>query len=111
MAMAVLFFPPAQVHTLHIGTPIHLHIGPSDKQLNNKIASIEPNAMSPVALRSLFHLENYPLFITQPVAVVMVKLDPAFATAYAGSTLTADVQVGSQSLVSLLPGVGSLFGK
>lgn len=110
-AMAVLFLPPAQVKNLHIGTPVHLHVGPSDQQPNNQITSIEPSAMSPAALRSLFHLESYPLFITQPVAVVMVKLDPAFATAHAGSTLTADVQVGSQSLISLLPGVGSLFGK
>jgi len=110
-AMAVLFLPPAQVKNLHIGTPVHLHVGPSDQQPNNQITSIEPSAKSPAALRSLFHLESYPLFITQPVAVVMVKLDPAFATAHAGSTLTADVQVGSQSLISLLPGVGSLFGK
>ncbi len=110
-AMAILFLPPAQVKNLHIGTPVRLHVGSSDQQPNNRITSIEPGAMSPEALRSLFHLENYPLFITQPVAVVMVKLDPAFATAHAGSTLTADVQVGSQSLISLLPGVGSLFGK
>jgi len=103
-AMAVLFFPPAQVRDLHIGTPIRLHIGPSGQQLSEQITSIEPNAVSPVVLRSVFHLENYPLSITQPVAVVMVKLDPAFATAYAGSTLTADVQEGSQSLISLLPG-------
>jgi hypothetical protein len=110
-AKAVLFLPPAQVKNLHIGTPVRLHVGLSDQQPNNQITSIEPSAMSPAVLRSLFHLENYPLFITQPVAVVMVKLDPAFATAHAGSTLTADVQVGSQSLISLLPGVGSLFGK
>jgi len=105
MAMAIFFFPPAQVHNLHVGMPIRLHVGPSDKQFSNQIAGIEADAMSPVILRSLFHLENYPLLITQPAAVVMVKLDPAFATAYAGSTLTADVQVGSQSLISLLPGV------
>ena len=110
-AMAILFLSPAQVKNLHIGTPVRLHVGPSDQQPNHRITSIEPGAMSPEALRSLFHLENYPLFITQPVAVVTVKLDPAFATAHAGSTLTADVQVGSQSLISLLPGVGSLFGK
>lgn len=110
-AMAVLFFPPAQVHNFHIGTPIHLHVGSSNRQLSDQVTGIEPSAMSPAVLRSRFHLENYPLSITQPVAVVMVKLDPAFATAYAGSTLTADVQVGSQSLISLLPGVGSLFGK
>jgi hypothetical protein len=110
-AIAVLFLPPAQVNNLHIGTPIRLHVGPSAQQINSQVTSIEPSAMSPTVLHSLFHLENYPLSITQPVAVVMVKLDPAFATAHAGSTLTADVQVGSQSLISLLPGVGSLFGK
>jgi hypothetical protein len=109
MAMAVFFFPPAQVQNLRVGTPVRLHIGPSGSQFSSQIVEIEPSVMSPAALRALFHLENAALPITQPSAVVVVKLNPAFATAYAGSTLTADVQVGSQSLISLLPGVGSLF--
>jgi hypothetical protein len=67
--------------------------------------------MSPEALRALFHLENASLPITQPSIAVIVKLDPAFANAYVGSTVTADVQVGSQRLISFLPGVGNLFGK
>jgi hypothetical protein len=109
--MAVLFFPPAQAQNLHVGVPIRLHVGPSGPQFSSQITSIEPGVMSPVALRSLFHIENALLPITQPSTVVVVKLDPAFATAYVGSTLTADVQVGSQSLLSLLPGVGNLFRK
>jgi hypothetical protein len=108
-AMGIFFFPPARVNIVHVGMPIRLHVGPSGVQLSSQIASIEPHAMSPIALRSRFHLENYPLLIAQPAAVVIVKLNSAFAAAYAGSMLTADIQVGSQSLISLLPGVGNLF--
>jgi hypothetical protein len=110
MAIAVFFFPPAQAQNLHIGTPVSLHVGPSGSQFSSQIAGIEPGVMSPDALRALFHLENTSLPITQPSTVVIVKLDPTFATEYAGSTMTADLQVGSQRLISFLPGVGSLFG-
>lgn len=110
-AIAVLFLTPAQAKNLRIGTHILLHVGSSGSPFSNQIAGIEPSVMSPKALRALFHLGNVSLSITQPSTAVIVKLDPTFATAYAGSTVTADLQVGSQRLVSLLPGVGSLFGK
>ena len=107
--MAVFFFPPAQAQNLHAGTPVRLHVSPSGPQFSSQIAGIESGAMSPEALRALFHLGNVSLPITQPSAVMVVKLNPALATAYAGSTVTADLQVGSQRLISLLPGVGSLL--
>lgn len=109
-AMVVFFFPPTQAKKLYIKEPVRLHVGLSGLQINSQITSIEPSVMSPTALRALFHLENASLPITQPSMVVVVKLDPASATAYAGSTVTADLQVGSQRLISFLPGVGSLFG-
>lgn len=103
VAMAIFFFPPAQAKNLHTGVPIRLGVSLSGSQVNSYITSIEPGVMSPEALRSHFHLENVSLPITQPSTVAIVKLDPAFAK-YAGSTLNAYVQVGSQSLISLLPG-------
>jgi hypothetical protein len=112
--MAVFFFPPAQAQNLHIGMLIGLNISSSGQQLKSHITSIEPDVLSPAALSSLFHLENTPLSITQPSIVVVVKLDSTFdstfATKYAGSVVTGNLQVGSQCLISFLPGVGSLFG-
>jgi len=110
MGMAVFFFPPAQAQNLYAGAPIRLNVSSSAQQFSSQITSIEPNVMSPAALRSLFHLENSSLSITQPSMVVEVKLDPVLATRYAGSMVTADLQVGSQRLITLLPGVGGLFG-
>ncbi len=109
IAVGVFFFPPAQAQNLHTGLPVRLHVGPSGQQISSQIASVEPGVMSPAVLRALFHLENTSLSITQPSTVVIVKLNPAFATAYAGSTVMANLQVGSERLISLLPGVGSLF--
>ncbi len=108
--MVVFFIPPVQVQNLQTGMSIRLNIGSSSEQINSQITSIKPGVMSPAALSSLFHLENTSLSITQPSMVVEVKLDPALATTYAGSIVTADLQVGSQRLISLLPGVGGLFG-
>jgi hypothetical protein len=109
-SMVVFFIPPVQVQNLQTGTSIRLNIGSSSQQINSQITSIEPGVMSPAALRSLFHLENTSLSITQPSMVVEVKLDPVLATTYAGSVVTANLQVGSQRLIALLPGVGGLFG-
>ena len=111
MAVAVFFFSPTQAQNLHAGIPIRLHVGSSGLQFSSQITAIEPGVMSPEILRAAFHLENASLPITQPSIVGIVKLNPAFATAYAGSTVTADLQVGSERLISLLPGVGSMFGK
>jgi len=108
--MVVFFIPPVQVQNLQTRMSIRLNIGSSSKQINSQIISIQPGVMSPAALSSLFHLENTSLSITQPSMVVEVKLDPALATTYAGSIVTADLRVGSQRLISLLPGVGGLFG-
>ncbi len=109
IAVGVFFFPPAQAQNLHTGIPVRLHVGPSGSQFSSQIAAIGPGVMSPETLRAVFHLENASLPITQPSTVVIVKLNPAFANAYAGSTVTANLQVGSERLISLLPGVGNLF--
>ncbi len=110
MIIAVFFFPPAQARNLHTGLPISLNIGSSGQPLKSQITHIMPGVMSPAALSSFFHLGNIPLATTQPSIVVEVKLDPTFATKYVGSIMTGKLQVGSQRLISFLPGVGNLFG-
>jgi hypothetical protein len=108
--MAVFFFPPTQAQHLHTGLPITLNVSSSGQQIKSQLTGIVPGVMSPAALNSLFHLGNIPLSITQPSVVAVVKLDSTFATKYAGSVVTGKLQVGSQRLISFLPGVGSLFG-
>jgi hypothetical protein len=108
--MAVFFFPPVQAQHLHTGLPISLNVGSSGQQIKTQITSIVPGVMSPAALSSLFHLGNVPLPITQPSIVVVAELDSTFTTKYVGDVVTGKLQVGSQRLISFLPGVGSLFG-
>lgn len=108
--MVVLFFPPAQAQNLYAGMAIGLNINASGRHITSQITKIVPGAMNPAALRSLYHLENTPLSITQPAIVVVAKLEEALATTYAGSQVTATLQVGSQRLISFLPGIGGLFG-
>jgi hypothetical protein len=111
IGMAVFFLPPVQAQSLHAGMPINLNISSSGQHINSQITNIVPGVMTPAALRSFFHLENISLSITQPSRIVVVKLDNALATRYVGSLVTANLQVGSQRLISFLPGIGGLFGE
>jgi len=111
IVMAVFFLPPAQAQSLHAGMPISLNIISSGRHIDSQITNIVPDVMTPAALRSLFHLENTSLAITEPSMIVVVKLDNALAARYVGSLVTANLQLGSQRLISFLPGIGGLFGQ
>jgi hypothetical protein len=108
---ALFFFPPAQAQNLRVGMPVNLSVGSSGSQIKSQISSIEPDVMSPATLSTLFHLGNTALAITQPSIIVFVKLNPVLATKYANSLVSTNLQVGSQRLISFLPGVGGLFGQ
>ena len=69
-------------------------------------------SLSPEAARQLYRLNGMgALLITQPSIVVIIKLGTKLpATAYAGSLCTAKVEIGSQRLLALLPGLGNFLG-
>ncbi len=111
-SIAVVFLPPEQSTTLHAGQQVRVHIGSTGPQVQSRIMEVEPDITSPAAARENYKLEgNRSALITQPAIVVVVKLGPTVPTRiYTGSSLTADVEVGSQRILSLLPGIGKLVG-
>ncbi len=107
------FFPAQTRSQLQAHQPLRLHFeGISNRdrdRLRRLRLTAKPVIRSPEDIRTQFGLTA--LQINQPVAVAIVPLDPAAlnlpTTAYIGSTGTAEIVVGSQRLLSLLPWIGA----
>jgi len=111
-AVAVVFVPATPSLTLRPGLPVQLQIGSTGPQLTTTIATVAPGVVSPSEARTQYALGGVAAaVITQPSVAVTARLGPGIpAQMYAGSIVSAQVQVGTRSVLSLLPGLGSLFG-
>jgi hypothetical protein len=111
-AVVVIFVPATPSLTLRPGLPVQLQIGSTGPQLATTIATVTPGVISPSEARAQYALGGVAAaVITQPSVAVTARLGPGIsAQVYAGSIVSAQVQVGTQSVLSLLPGLGSLFG-
>ncbi len=110
--VAVVFLPPNQSTHMRVGLPVDVQIGSVGVYGKGTIAKIEPGITSPDAARKRYQLDGVgSLLITQPSSVVLIRLaTPLPATSYAGSLLTAKVEIGSQRLFALLPDLGKFLG-
>ena len=111
-AMAIVFVPVSHSSQVHVGQPILLQIGSTGTQLLYTVKRVEPGILSPNEARSRYGLDDATSQgITGPSMVLTISLGPAFpAQQYAGSTVSAQLQVGSQRVLSLLPGLGQWIG-
>jgi hypothetical protein len=109
--VAVVFLPPDQSAHVRVGLPVHVQMGSAGAYVEGTIAKVEPDITSPDAVRKHYRLGGVgSVLITQPSTVVIVKLRTTLpATAYAGSLLTAKIEIGSQRLLALLPGLGKVL--
>jgi hypothetical protein len=112
-SLAVVFLPSGLAQSLHIGLPVRIQLGSKGPYLLSSISQIEPGVISPYsACRSYGVDANCSHFISQPSVVAMAWLGSALpVTLYAGSTLTAEVEVGKQRLLPLLLGGKRLQGE
>jgi hypothetical protein len=111
-ATAIVFVPASHAAQVHAGQPILLQIGAIGTQLHSRVERVVPGILSPNEARRRYGLDNTTShIITGPSTVLMISLGPAFpAQQYAGSTVSAQLQIGSQRVLSLLPGLGHLIG-
>ncbi|GHO92775.1 hypothetical protein KSF_028230 [Reticulibacter mediterranei] len=111
-AVAAAFFAIDQAKYLHVGQRVAVSFtSSSDNSLKGTVLAVDA-AVSPDSALSHYGLSSTSaLSITQPSVVVIIKLDAVSPSLYAGSTLTANVQVGSRRIISLLPGIGSFWGE
>jgi len=104
-AMAIIFLPTGEISHLRIGLPVQVQIGQTGPQLNRSIDAINQNVFSPEQVRL-----QYGLGIAEPSVSLTVVLGSTISgPLYAGSLVQAQIQIGSQSLLSLFPVFDSLL--
>ncbi len=110
--VAIIFLSPDQRLRVRPGEPAQLQIGTLGPLLKQTVTFVKPNILSPGEARQDYNLDGaISLVVPQPSFVVVVALDARLVSPlYRGSLLRAEIQVGSQRVLSLLPVVGSLFG-
>lgn len=102
--LALVFLPvtPDQPLQVHAGSPVQLHIGAQEQPFFTSVAQVEPGIFSPVEIAQRYAPGNtITARITSPSIIVTIHLSSTFSSqTYAGSTLTAQVQVGTTSVLS-----------
>lgn len=108
----VLFVPASQKAQVHQGTPAQIQLGATGPQFSASVVAVETGVMSPQEARQHYGLGSDVWgVVTEPSIAVIIPLPSVFAlSTYAGSVITAQVQVGSRPILSLLPGLSSLTG-
>jgi hypothetical protein len=108
-ATAVLFLAPDQRAHLRVGRPVHVQVGSSGTYVRGAIAKVERGLIGPAAAARRYRLGSD--LISQPSQAVIVRLGKTLPrAAYDGSRVTAKVEIGSQRLLALLPGLGHVGG-
>lgn len=107
--VAIVFLPPARAGEVHVGDTVVLRFG--TQTLTRPLTSVDPLASSPADVRQRFGLTgDAAAAIARPVLVGTVTLDQlpdgVSAAIRPGANGLAQIEVGSQRVVSLLPVVG-----
>jgi hypothetical protein len=101
-AQALIFFPTADAAELRAGLPITLQLGSTGSSLSCTITRVVSGTISPSDARKTYGLDTAEAeVITEPSKVVIVSLGKSVsASTYAGTTISAKVQVGTHSVLS-----------
>lgn len=99
---AVIFIPYSSSLHLQVGQPVNMQIGQAGPQISTAIGAVESQILSPSEIRKQFSVT-----VTDPSIAVVVAIE-SHLSLYSGSPVQAQVEVGSQRLLSLFPGLGSL---
>jgi hypothetical protein len=108
----VVFVPWAPTIQPRVGQTVALSVGTSGQQITGTIAQVNLKAQSPATLCQQFELmAGCSLLIRQPSIVILIQAQSLPTETYAGAIVTANVQIGSQRMLSFFPGLGWLAGK
>lgn len=107
---AVVFLPAGASPTIYVGAPARMQIG--SLQVQGKVIQIETTILSPERARTQYQLQgNAAYLVTQPTLIASIRFTTKVPAAlYAGSSLSAQIEVGSQRILSQLPWIGQLIG-
>jgi hypothetical protein len=108
--VVMILLPPDQQANLKVGQPISINITSANITFTSTVQTIEAGVMSPAAITTQL---NLPVQLTQtlsgPSVVAVAPVEPmSLAKTYLGSQCEAQVQIGTQSVLSVLPGYNSI---
>jgi hypothetical protein len=109
---ARLFLPASQARLVHVGETSLLQVGRTGPSFTTRIVHVEPGLLSPDDVHKRYGFNYYGMpVITEPSVAVDVEVKPSvISRLYAGSPVSAQVQIGTRRVLSLLPGFDSLIG-
>lgn len=102
---ALLFVPATPAPQFQVGASLTVQIVLTGELLAGTMVAVLPAVLTPEQAKAQYHLTgDLALLIIHPSVVVQVRLGPTLpADAVPGSSLSAQVQVGQQSILALLP--------
>jgi hypothetical protein len=111
-SIGVVFLPAGPTTTVQVGESVQIQIGANSPQIQGSVMEVESDIMSPDSTRKQFQLEGANSYlVTQPSLILLVRFHTTVsAKTYAGSSLSAQIEVGSQRILSQLPWIGQLIG-
>ena len=108
--VVLIIIPPDQQANLKVGQPVSINISSANITFNSTIQTVEDGVMSPAAITTQL---NLPIPLAQtlsgPSVVALAQVEPmSLAQTYLGSQCQAQVQIGTQSALSVLPGSNTI---
>lgn len=105
-AVALAFFTPDALTSLHEGMLVQLKLGAIGKQVTTVITRVEPGVKSEADALQEFGITINNAQLDQKVAVTLIKLGPSFPVSqYKGSSFSAQVQTGAKTLFASFIGM------
>jgi hypothetical protein len=108
-------FVPSDGHPdLHEGQDVLVQFFQDGDRINQTVVAVMPEVLSPAMARQRFDLpEALAALIDRPAYIAIVRVQPIpgnyLPPADAGGVYRVDLRAGSLRLITLLPGIGSLF--
>jgi hypothetical protein len=111
----VAFLPSQDLPHLRVGQTLLVTFDTTRGAVNRTLIAVEPQVVGPAAAQQRFGLgASAAQAVSQPTAVAIARFEPAPAglpvSIYIGSVYQVQVQVGVQSVFSLLPFFSSSSG-
>ena len=104
---AALVLPPNDAADVRVGRPVRIQMGSAGDDAQGVVTAVEPGVVTPDTARHRYRSLG-PDLVTQPSVVVLVRLQgPLPSASSAGTRVTAQVEIGEQRLIALVPGLSS----
>ncbi len=105
--VVLLLLSPDQQKNIKAGEPVSISITAANITFNSTVGNVQTTVMSPTDIRTQYNVPAaLAQTITGPSVVASATVQPAsLAKTYLGSECVAQVRIGSQSALSLVPGL------